>query len=82
MVKFTKNALNIHYKSAMTYNYLSKTLKFNLPSTSSKYRWTPIKNLSPGFNEVSINALKAFGTNMDERSMEIVFIFDAIHIRK
>lgn len=75
-------ALNIHYKSASTYNYLSNTLNFKLPSQSSIYRWTPVKHLSPGFNDISLNALKQLTNNIDEKAREIVLVFDAIHIRK
>lgn len=75
-------ALNINYKSASAYRFISHTLNFNLPSASSIYRWTPIKSLQPGFNQVSLNILKDMCKNIDDRSRNVVLIFDAMHIRK
>lgn len=44
-------AMNIHYKSNSTYNFLRNRLDLNLPSKSSITNWTPIKHLTPGYNQ-------------------------------
>lgn len=53
-----------------------------MPSLSSIYRWTPIKSLQPGFNQISLKILKDMCENIDDRSRNVILIFDAMHIRK
>ena len=48
----------LYYKSAATYNYLKDTLGLKLPSVSSIYKWSPIKYISPGVNNILFKQLK------------------------
>lgn len=75
-------AMNLNYKSNSCYIFMRDTLKFQLPSRSTIFNWTPIKKLQPGFNEQVIYNLKSQIINMDEKSKESILIFDEIKILK
>ena len=75
-------AQSLFYKSASTYRYLRDQMNLKLPSTSSIYKWAPIKFIPPGINEILINQLKKVFENMTVSSKMCVLSLDEMCIKK
>lgn len=72
----------LFYKSASTYKFLRNTLKLKLPSPSSIYKWSPIKFILPGINDILMDQHSPFFTNLPETSKMCILCFDEITIKQ
>lgn len=75
-------ALNIHYKSSSTYNFLRQRLHLSMPSNSSIYKWTPVKHVLPGFNETSLLYLRNYISSLPAKERHASLIIDAMSVRR
>lgn len=70
------------YKSASAYKYLKNVWNLRLPSESSIHKWSPIKYVAPGINDILMNQYFMKFEKMTETEKLCVMSFDEIRIRK
>ena len=75
-------AQNIFYRSQSAYVFLRDGLNLNLPHVSSLHRWSPVKNMQPGFINTAHNEFLKKFTEMDKKSQICAIVFDEIAIRR
>ncbi|XP_055839315.1 transposable element P transposase [Episyrphus balteatus] len=73
---------NIFYRSQAAYKFLRDGFELNMPHLSSLFRWAPVKNLQPGFENTAFPVIKARVSEMTGREKNVIMVFDEVAIRR